>query len=109
MSATETVNREVALKLTEAPESSIAKAMQTPLEHCVHLLGQIMHMDDLPVMVHDKVEKVLNMLGEPESLLSVNLKTQESSLGMDEASKQWYNEVRRRREKRVTKRGMVCR
>eukprot|EP00518_Triparma_eleuthera_P006690 CAMPEP_0182484996 /NCGR_PEP_ID=MMETSP1319-20130603/44457_1 /TAXON_ID=172717 /ORGANISM="Bolidomonas pacifica, Strain RCC208" /LENGTH=263 /DNA_ID=CAMNT_0024686933 /DNA_START=16 /DNA_END=804 /DNA_ORIENTATION=+ len=92
VSATETVDREVALALTKAPETSIAKAVQTPLEHCVHLLGQIMHMDDLPIMVHDKVEKVLDLLGEPESLLTVKLQTEEKSLGMDEASKQWYNE-----------------
>ena len=77
VSGTETVDRDVALKLTEKPESNIAIAVQTPLEHCVLLLGQIMHIDDLPVSVHDKVEEVLNILGEPESLLVVKLPSTE--------------------------------
>ncbi|GMI10241.1 hypothetical protein TrLO_g6743 [Triparma laevis f. longispina] len=95
VSATETFDREVLNKLTDKPSSKIAKAIQTPLSQCVQLLGEIMHMDDLPIAVHDSVEKVLQMLGEPESLLIVKLPDSDkgkATIGMDEASKKWFEE-----------------
>jgi len=48
-------------------------------------------MDNLPVEVHDKVDSVLTILGEPESLLVVKM-PQTNKVGMDQASKEWYNE-----------------
>ena len=85
----------LSLSTLPQPSSKIAKAIQTPLSQCVQLLGEIMHMDDLPVAVHDTVEKVLQMLGEPESLLMVKLPDSamgKATIGMDEASKKWFEE-----------------
>ena len=50
-----------------------------------------MHMDDLPVEVHDKIDQVLEILGQPESLLVVK-PTMTDTHKMDEESKNWFND-----------------
>jgi len=85
-------SRIVSATAAETLGNDLHKAIQTPLSDCVSLLGSIMLMEDLPSIVTEKVEQVLNILGKPEVLFQTDLGTKDGQkkAGMDDATKLWY-------------------